>query len=77
VSFHFGLENLGAEPLPKRESARRQRIAAKHDAHWIEIEDPPHSGRWRGWFTGPNLGHPFDRAMADAVLAEVREEVHP
>ena len=28
----------------------------------------------RGWFTGPNLGFPFDRALSTSVLDRVRQD---
>lgn len=30
-------------------------------------------GRYQGWFSGPNLGHPFDRDLERRVLARTIE----
>jgi len=67
--FQFGVHRSGAR-IPRKEVAQRQRIAERHECHyvywWDEAERRAHA-----WFAGPNLGHPFDKALADAVLAEV------
>jgi hypothetical protein len=75
--YMFG---LGAGWLP----ARADRIAQKHGAVLVNYTDPqcacgqgckPHTCRQarRHWFAGPNRGAPFDRQMADAVLADLRK----
>jgi hypothetical protein len=55
-------------------------VARKIDA--IRIEEGGHGytsfrepgNPTRGWFTGPNLGFPFDRALSARVMARVRAE---
>ena len=75
--YMFG---LGAGWLP----AAARRIAKKHGATLVNYTDPgcgcgygcPPSrdcpAHRRHWFTGPNMGAPFDGAMADAVMADLR-----
>ena len=29
-------------------------------------------GRYQGWFTGPNLGEPFNSALRDSVLDRIK-----
>lgn len=67
--FFFGLHD---GQLSRREVERRDRIAARHGAYgYVQVRL---DGRWRGWFEGPNLGAPHDRAMAARVLREVERE---
>jgi len=49
------------------------RIAKRHGARFVGPVNIPGSDV-RGWFTGPNLGHPFDTRLAQAVLADVAAE---
>lgn len=59
---------------PTRAIARKlERIARRHGAVMIEIEDP--GSGYKRWFVGPNRGDPFDRALADAVAADVDREI--
>lgn len=44
-------------------------IANRHDADFVNPNMPGEG--WRFWFAGPNLGHPFDRAMANAVWEDL------
>ena len=45
------------------------KVAGKHGYHIVCYDDPG-SGP-RGWFAGPNRGSPFDKADADAVMADL------
>ena len=72
--YRFG---LGAGHLPRRANT----IAKRHGAHLVNYCDPGcRCGHGcadncpqcrRHWFAGPNLGAPHDRALADAVLADL------
>jgi len=65
--FHFGVTT---RRLPAREHARRRAIAKTHGAEWIgPVRIPGNDAT--GWFNAPNLGTPFDEAVARAVLADV------
>jgi hypothetical protein len=56
---------------PSRANARKiERIAKRHGCGFIEYVDP--GDGYKNWFAGPNLGHPFDDAMARAVMADLR-----
>ena len=44
-------------------------VAGEH-GYRIVCYDDPSSGP-RGWFAGPNRGSPFDKAAADAVMADL------
>ena len=45
-------------------------IAKRHKCDFIEYVDP--GSKYQNWFAGPNLGHPFDDAMARAVMTDLR-----
>jgi hypothetical protein len=62
-AFHFGLHDSHL-------TARADKIAAKHGAWHINYTEPG-TGRRRGWFACRNMGHPFDNATANAVLADI------
>lgn len=54
------------EKLSARECARRDKACVAEGGHgYTQINDPGQG--WIGWFSGPNRGHPFDQALADAV----------
>ena len=61
--YFFG---LGSGHLPRR----ADRVAKKHGA-WL-CNYTEFDGQKRHWFACVNRGHPFDRATADAVLADLR-----
>ena len=55
--------------LSAREVRRRDRIAKAAGAHGFNYTK---DGQGHiGWFTGPNLGSPFDRDMARRVLGAI------
>ena len=62
--FHFG---LGEGWLPKKAAE----IARRHGAKLINYEEP--CGRRRHWFAAENLGEPFNRATAEAVLSDLEK----
>jgi hypothetical protein len=55
-----------------RERDRRESIAERHDCTWQEIYESG-AGQWKSWFSGPNLGPPFDGQLEERVMAEVKE----
>ena len=56
---------------PSRANARRiASIAKRHECTFVEYVDP--GSKYQNWFSGPNLGHPFDDAMARAVMGDLR-----
>lgn len=56
---------------PSRVNARKiASIAKRHKCDFIEYVDP--GSKYQNWFSGPNLGHPFDDAMARAVMGDLR-----
>jgi len=51
---------------PTRKAAKKmEQIAKRHGAYLVEGTFP--GDGYKRWFAGPNLGHPFDRAMSKAV----------
>lgn len=68
--FLFGLHR---GMLTDAEHARRTRIARDHRISYVRAYLP--SEGHRSWFSGPNLGEPFNGALRDAVLAVVNAEV--
>lgn len=64
ASYHFG---LGRGHLPEE----ADQIARRHDARLVNYTEP--NGEKRHWFTTQNLGDPFDRATAQAVLADLED----
>lgn len=74
------LFECGRGEVGKRETARVNKIAKKHGAHFVTYCGPEcHCGRNCGgcnhqfWFVGPNRGQPLDSDLAKAVMAEVGE----
>lgn len=56
---------------PTRAAAKRmQSIAARHESDLVEATLP--GTGYQRWFTGPNMGHPFDAAMSRAVADDLR-----
>ena len=51
-------------------TAAANRIAKRHDAWHVNYVEPG-TGKRRGWFGCRNLGQPFDRSTAEAVLADI------
>lgn len=54
----------------RRDAARMDRIAKRHGARLVEATIPGIG--YQRWFAGPNLGFPFDAAMASAVCDDLR-----
>lgn len=55
---------------PTRAAAKRmQAVADKHGADLVEVTLP--GTGYQRWFEGPNRGFPFDKAMSDAVWADL------
>lgn len=67
--YHFG---IAREALTPSEIERRQRIAKRHGAEFIWLGIVP-GCETRGYFSAPNRGEPFDRALASAVAIELAE----
>ena len=74
--FMFGITH---EKPTKAEAARWDRICKEEGGYgFIEVnrrrgEDPgTNHGAYQGWFTGPNLGAPFDQALAVAVEIRIK-----
>ena len=56
--------------VTRKEEDRRDAICIEEGGYgFTQINDPGHG--WKGWFTGPNLGAPFDGALASRVLARI------
>ena len=62
--YFFG---LGSGHLPKE----AEEIAQKHGACLVNYTEP--NGTKRHWFSCANRGHPFDQAVADAVIHDLLE----
>ena len=58
----------GNGEVSDREKSRVNRIAKKHGAEFIRYRQ---EGSSRYWFSGKNLGEPFDSKIAQSVLQEV------
>lgn len=55
---------------PTRKAAKKmEQIAKRHGAYLVEARIP--GTGYQRWFAGPNLGHPFDRAMSKAVYEDL------
>lgn len=65
-TYHFGLGNGRVKASIVKQA---ERIAKRHDAYFVATTLPGQGHRF--WFSGPNLGFPFDRAMAQAVKADL------
>ncbi len=63
--YLFGCEN---GKMTRREQRERESAAKKHDAEFTYARMPEGP---RSWFSCQNLGHPFDAATEQAVLAEI------
>lgn len=48
---------------------RADAIARRHGCYAVTVKLP--GDPTRGWFAGPNLGHPFDRDREEAVMADL------
>lgn len=49
--------------------ARVDAIARRHGCYAVAVRLP--GNPTRGWICGPNMGHPFDRDRARAVMSEI------
>jgi hypothetical protein len=56
-----------------KNNARRDAICVEEGGTGFTYARIPGEG-WRGWFTGPNLGDPFDGNLAKRVLARCKQE---
>lgn len=66
--YMFGVAtSWGRTPGVERD--RREAIAKRHGATWVEIMEP--GGTYKSWFVCRNLGYPFDRQKEEAVMKEV------
>ncbi len=65
------LFGLGRGHLP----ASAAGIAQRHGADLVNYTEP--RGEKRHWFEAQNLGPPFDEAVRDAVLADLRAAGFP
>lgn len=55
---------------PTRKIAKTmERVAKRHGAYLVEVHLPGEG--YKRWFAGPNLGHPFDRAMSKNVYDDL------
>ena len=63
--YHF---STGRGKVSGRLAKRADAVARKHGAYFVAA-DLPEGPRY--WFSGPNLGHPFDAAMARAVREDL------
>jgi len=72
--YMFGVTH---EKLSARECQRRSRICKAEGGYGYTQIDDSHGtavgGRWIGWFSAPNLGAPFDKALARRVLERIAE----
>ena len=68
--YFFG---LGNGEVKRKVFERADKIARRYDAHLICYDDPAAGPRY--WFSGPNLGAPFDKAMADGVAEAISDEM--
>lgn len=64
-SFLFG---SGSGKVSMSRARKADRIAQRHGARCI-VADLPEGARY--WFTAPNMGDPFDKATAKAVLEDL------
>jgi len=70
MSYMFG---ICREKLSKKEVTRRDRICKEEGGYGFELIRDPGEG-WKGWFSGPNRGDPFDSALRQRVLDRVHTE---
>lgn len=64
--YHFGVSRVR---ILRRDAKEIERIAKKHGVTFIETTLP--GTGYQRWFAGPNLGYPFDKALSDAVYADM------
>lgn len=62
--YIFGVTN---ESIAKKEGKRRDKIAKKFGAVFVGPINIPGSAT-KGWFAGPNRGHPFDNDLRRNVM---------
>lgn len=68
MPFHFGLTR---KKFDRKTGEAIHGIAREHGADFI---GPIYQAglELHGWFSGPNLGDPFDRALRNAVMQDVK-----
>ncbi len=64
--YMFGVKRGKISPKIVR---KIERIAKRHGVTFVAATIPGTGPQ--NWFAGPNLGHPFDQAMARAVFADL------
>lgn len=64
--FHFG---VGRGRVKEDIAKKIDRIARTHGATFTTVTLPGEGPRY--WFSGPNMGPPFDNAMARGVRASL------
>ncbi|HWA76288.1 MAG TPA: hypothetical protein VG937_28310 [Polyangiaceae bacterium] len=72
-SFIFGVHRGSGAKLKPALRKIYDRAAKKHGAQLIEATLP--GVGYQRWFTAPNLGAPFDRAIERAVYSEIEAEI--
>ncbi len=60
---------VGRGKLPKKRVDQIDKIARKHGACFVYTSVPGNGIQY--WFSGPNLGFPFDRALERDVIEAV------
>jgi len=58
------------EPCSEEEADRRDKICKEEGGYGFTFITEP-TGRWLGWYAGPNLGAPFDKDLENRVLNKV------
>lgn len=67
--FMFGVSHV---PCSEEEACLRDKICKEEGGYgYTYITDP--TGKWTGWFAGPNQGNPFDNNLRDRVLSRLSE----
>lgn len=67
--FMFGVSR---RKITRAQAHKLERIAKRHDSTLVEANIP--GTGYQRWFSGPNLGFPFDRAVSQAVHADIAAE---
>lgn len=67
--YMFG---VGRKRLSERDAKRIDKVARRHGYCFVWGTFPGQG--YQTWFAGPNLGHPFDQAAADEIIADLQRE---
>jgi len=65
--YMFGVSNRRLEDA---EVEYRDRVCREEGGYGYVQAKLPGEG-WRGWFTAPNLGSPFDERLSDRVMRRI------